>query len=368
MMALYDPNENQDVMGDGSGLAASERIPQGRAGLMPIEDTTEFEAGGSQASPRAPLTMGLMADLNRNGIPDGAEVTFKQQRDDGTTITARFQQAMPLMEAALPKFQPGAIPSGPQDMSRYGQAGSGIMANDYSLSLGQGPRARVNEFNARRDTQLARRDAGIAREADRKMAYDLAKTEALTKFGGGLMALEGTGVKADATTDAALFRALGTGAMADAKRYSSDNYLEGVQTRTAGGIVQQGIQTQGSLQQQGLRNEGAANVAGINAGARNPYAAQYKPGDIVGTDPQTGATFIWNGERAVQVARQFDPVTGNVLGGNTNAPPVAQAPAPQAQVPKPATVPASRADVLKLYRENKLTRPQAEQYLSQFGG
>lgn len=342
MMALYDPNENQDVMGDGSGLRSSERLPAsayGAAGpAMPIEDVV----GGGQTEadhpemflpmkPRANEVPGLLlGDLNRNGIPDGADVTFKQQRDDGSSITAKFRKGLALMEESLPKYQPGPAPRAPGmpfdpngSMAPYNSLGpmaqARIMGNRTLEDQRAYVQGRENTYNA-----------GVRNEADRKMAYDLAKTEALTKFGGGLMALEGTGVKADATTDAALFRALGTGAMADAKRYSSDNFLTGTREKVAGGIVQQGIETQGNLQQQGLRNEGAANVAGINAGARNPYAAQYKPGDIVGTDPQTGATFIWNGERAVQVARQFDAVTGNVLGGNTNAPPVAQAPAPRA--------------------------------------
>ena len=52
----------------------------------------------------------------------------------------------------------------------YGRQGSGVNANDYSLSLGQGPRQRVREFNQQRNYEAARSLGQFNEEEARRIA------------------------------------------------------------------------------------------------------------------------------------------------------------------------------------------------------
>ena len=294
MPMLLDENEDQDVLKNGTGLTASQRLPASYAGssgpAMPLGDTPDYERGGAMAQPRAPLAMGITADLNGNGIPDGAEVVFKQDRGDGSTITAKWQHAMEMFDDRAPKFQPGTLPR-PAGMTFDP---SGPMAPYNRLS----PTAQARIMGHRTIEDQARfvqgQDAAyngaLMSERDRKLAYDLQKSAALTKLGTGLMQLEGHEADAGAQQTAALMRLLGVGETADAKIHASNNYLQGVDLRSQRGLEGTQATAQSRVEAAGVRGDAQRDVAGINNAGRlsvaeaNNTAAAAKPILVRGAD------------------------------------------------------------------------------------
>lgn len=97
-----------------------------------LEDTMDFERGGAQAQMRAPL------EMSQRIAP-----AIAQQAPAMPTL------AMPQMPGWMTERPQPAAAVDTRSLTRgYGTPGSGVMANDYSLSLGRGNRQDVNRFAA----------------------------------------------------------------------------------------------------------------------------------------------------------------------------------------------------------------------------
>lgn len=123
---MYDPNENQNVFGDGSGVGQSDVLTQ----LAPSMRT----AGG--------ITMPQ--------IPS---------------------QVMDLFEPSQRQLDRRSLSSG------YGTPGSGARATDYALSLGQGPRQRVREFDQQQTADIRWQQSERAADNERRRSLATAVLE-----------------------------------------------------------------------------------------------------------------------------------------------------------------------------------------------
>lgn len=123
---MYDPNENQNVFGDGSGVGQSDVLTQ----LAPSMRT----AGG--------ITMPQ--------IPS---------------------QVMDLFEPSQRQLERRSLSSG------YGTPGSGARATDYALSLGQGPRQRVREFDQQQTADIRWQQSERAADNERRRSLATAVLE-----------------------------------------------------------------------------------------------------------------------------------------------------------------------------------------------
>lgn len=95
-----------------------------------LEDTLAFETGGTQAQMRGPLEMSQRPAVAIMHQP-----------------AAMPALAMPQMPGWMTERPQASAPVDTRSLTRgYGTPGSGVMANDYSLSLGRGNRQDVNRF------------------------------------------------------------------------------------------------------------------------------------------------------------------------------------------------------------------------------
>ncbi len=127
---MYDPNENQDVFGDGSGVSRSDVVTQ----LAP-------------------------------SMPRGGAMNL--------TVPQIPAQVMDM-------FRPSSMPVNPRSLSSgYGTPGSGVRANDYALSLGQVPRQRVREFDQRQSVDTNRQQGAVNADNERRSKLATAILESI---------------------------------------------------------------------------------------------------------------------------------------------------------------------------------------------
>jgi hypothetical protein len=118
----------------------------------------------------------------------------------------------------------------------YGTRGSGVMANDYSLALGQGPRERVHEF----DRRMAGEDASAERGAGRRLALQ-------------------------ESSDAA-------GAVAEGGKIKAQTELEKIWAQGQNGLALQGAKNSGELEKTKAVGETARTVQGMKGESERQLA------------------------------------------------------------------------------------------------
>jgi hypothetical protein len=266
---MYDPDENQDVYGDASGVSVSDLMRRGQQGA--------------------------------SGAPGAAAQTVN-------TSPTNFAIPNVVLDSFLPRapmVDTHSLTSG------YGRAGSGASANDYSLAMGRGNRQDVNRFADRQTRDTERQSRAIQDDQGRRAALAMSLFEHV--FGPSLTAQGNVGAQREA--------ARGRERVAE---------ISGDTERDVAGMNAETGRYTADRQFDAARNTALAKVWGdVNAPLVNPEGGQIvQKGKVVASNPrQASATYnpdgSWTttGNTRVTMPRPAGLNIGDVnVGGQQGAP------------------------------------------------